>query len=213
MHYSRQEFISKINQQELSMAFIGMSNIGKSYLSKILAMDKNFTRIDVDFEIQKQLGFKTMQEIANWLGFPWQDNYDDRARQYLDLEAKISLKQYANEKNNIVLDTTGSVVHLDSVAINNIKNRYLVIYLKARKDDLAILKKRYFTHPKPTIWGEYFQNSHNFDNKTRLMKDYPKLLMARERLYQDMADIIIPASNFKDCQTPEAILKQISDAL
>ena len=217
MLLSRSQFDDKLEGGRLNIAFIGMSNIGKSYLSKHIEEHNGFARIDVDKQIQIELGLTSMSAIADWLGHPYDTQYQTNARAYLKHEGIISLNE-TTEGGNTVLDTTGSVIHLAKTTQNKIKARYLVVYLKASEDDLVMLKERYFRHPKPTIWPQQFiakmDDSTSASGKNALMHLFPNLLAYRAGLYENMSDIIIPAQNFHGKLTNnEGILAKIRSAL
>lgn len=61
------EMMQHVETEDFRLAFVGMSNCGKSYRSRILQNDVDFFWYEVDREIQKKLGFDTMDEIAAWM--------------------------------------------------------------------------------------------------------------------------------------------------
>ncbi len=211
MKLSVKEFEAKINADSLRIAFIGMSNIGKSHLATMLGRIDGFCHFEVDKQIQNSLGFGSMAEISDWLGFPWDKEYKRRASKYLQLEARHSLN--AKAQKSLILDTTGSVVHIDNNSIKTIKQNYLVIYLKAKKEDIAKLRNTYFQQPKPTIWGDYYKKYQGLSEPDSLLKSYPGLLAARDKLYSEMADIIIDASGFHGVEKGRQVLQMIKSAL
>jgi len=217
MLLTRPQFDNRLESKRLNIAFIGMSNIGKSYLSKQLETQNEFSRIDVDKQIQTALGLTSMNAIADWLGHPYDTQYQTNARTYLKHEGVISSKE-TTEGGNTVLDTTGSVIHLAKTTQHKIKARYLVVYLKASDDDLIMLKERYFRHPKPTIWPQQFiaemSDSTSASGKNALMHLFPDLLAYRAGLYENLSDIIIPAQKFHgNVANNDGVLAKIRSAL
>ncbi len=217
MLLTRVQFDKRLESGSLNIAFIGMSNIGKSYLSARLGALDGFARIDVDEAIQGKLGLKSMDEMAAWLGHPHEPQYSDNSQTYLQLESEISLAKTKTEQNT-VLDTTGSVIHLAAEDQQSIKKQFLMVYLEASPDDLSMLKERYFRYPKPTIWTDALikklngQSSPSKDDV--LMHYYPHLLSRRAELYEQLSNITIPAAQFTDgADDNGGILPQIRNAL
>jgi len=61
------EMMQHIKQGDFRLAFVGMSNCGKSYKSRILQDNAGFFWYEVDRAIQKSLGFDSMDQIASWM--------------------------------------------------------------------------------------------------------------------------------------------------
>ena len=70
-----EEFDAHTANRTLRISFVGMSNCGKSYRSKILARDSDFFWYRVDGDIQKSLDLENEEEIASWLGYPTSPTY------------------------------------------------------------------------------------------------------------------------------------------
>ena len=75
---TKSEFDAHIANKTLRLAFVGMSNVGKSYRSKILRDESGFDWYQVDKEIMKSLGFSSMEEVSKWLGLPHAVTYQER---------------------------------------------------------------------------------------------------------------------------------------
>jgi len=221
MQLSRAQFDQHLSRGTLKIAFIGMSNIGKSYLSKILETTASFTRIDVDKAIEAALGLGSMDAMAAWLGYPYENKHSANAKTYLRLEGEISLAP-ASVQENSVLDTTGSIIHLPAQDQQDIKNQFLMVYLEASQDDLSMLQERYFRHPKPTIWAEalidklrqHVVGSKDKSKNDALLHYYPQLLQHRAKLYRQLSDVTIPAAQFTNAsKDPSCIIGHIRAAL
>ncbi len=204
MKLTRTEFDNALNGQELHLALIGMSNIGKSITARRIAASGLFKNIEIDSLIGEELGLPDMQALADWMGFPWQDGYAERAQRYLEAESALSLGDFGT--GNQVLDTTGSVIHIANEKKNALSDRYLCIYLEAQQSDIDRLAELYFAHPKPTIWGQYYQLNTGEEPRHALLRCYPHLLEARAKLYADLADVTIPANDLYALQTGDEIL-------
>ncbi|MCF6274319.1 MAG: hypothetical protein L3J05_00970 [Robiginitomaculum sp.] len=194
MCISATAFDEKRAQDELRIALIGMSNIGKSYTAERIAKANGFVCYDVDAAIQDEMGMVDMQDMATWMGHPYADGYADKAAKYLAVESRLSLRADAHDKN-LVLDTTGSVIHIPDADLTTLKNKYIIIYIKASEADMDKLIERYFNYPKPTIWGNHFRKLPGKSDKQSLLACYPDLLKARAQLYAALADITIDAAD------------------
>jgi len=193
MLLTKQEFQEKLENKTLKIAFIGMSNTGKSFRSDELHNIEDFNYIHVDDEIEKDLNLSSMAEMAAWMGYPFDERYERRSKRYLKLEDQHTKNtEYIKCKNNFVLDTTGSVIHLPQETLTYLSENYLLILLDIEQDQLEHMKKLYFKEPKSVYWGESFSQKDSEDTVDALKRCYPKLLEDRKQKYRDLADIIIP---------------------
>ena len=64
-HLTQEEFDSHVEKRTLRLAFVGMSNAGKSHRARVLAEELGFTCYDVDGEILGALGFTNAEEPLN----------------------------------------------------------------------------------------------------------------------------------------------------
>lgn len=192
MIITKSEFYKNIKNKSLHIAFIGMSNVGKSFRSNELKKIKNFELCSIDSEIEKELNFSSMGEMSAWMGFPFEKKYIERSKRYLELEEKYSKMNFA-KNNNFVLDTTGSVVYLSNETQKFLKENYLIVLFDVTQSTLEKMKKLFFETPKTLCWGDSFNKLENETNKESLNRCYPKLLNDRINLYRNLADVIIPA--------------------
>ena len=152
-----EEFDAHVRNGTFRLSFVGMSNVGKSHRSKILQRELDFIWFHVDGEIQKLFGFESMDEVSTWLGQPTSEGRNEREAQYLKVENRLT-KQASMQTNgkNLVFDTTGSVVHLDTSTIKVLREYCLVVHLDVREDSLYDMVEKYFKHTKPMIWRGYY---------------------------------------------------------
>jgi len=137
MLLSSADFDAKRAKGDLSIALIGMSNIGKSYTAHRIAKANGFAHYDVDTLIQAKMDNPSMAAMAKWMGQPYADGYAHRAAEYLALETELTLAA-DQQSGNQILDTTGSVIHIDDSALKAIKNNYLIVYIQANLGDIDI---------------------------------------------------------------------------
>lgn len=191
MKLSSKQFLSKLNDGELKLAFVGMSNIGKTFLAKKISEAYNMNLIEVDKKIWESLGFDDMEDFADWQGHPYEEGYKEREKELIELEGNATKKSVENAEGNSLLDTTGSVIYIDPAIRRSIKEKFYVVHIKAETSDLERLKWEYFDNPKPLIWRNHFRPRADRTDRENIFECYPKLLMSRAKEYAPMADATI----------------------
>lgn len=202
---TRKEFDAHLADNTLRIAFVGMSNVGKSYRSKVLRGESEFDWYQVDKEIIKSLGFTSMEEIAGWLGLPHVGTYQERERIYLDSEAKHTKVDFIDTHRNLVFDTTGSVIYLEKPTTEWLRENCLIVNLEAGEEYIHTMIRKFFEQPKPVVWnGMYVQKNGETEKKT-LERCYPPLLRDRLKKYRAMAHVNIAAGDVRDKSGSETI--------
>ena len=140
MKLSRAEFDARYAAGTLKVAFIGMSNIGKSYTAMRLATKYDFSLIEVDKIIWENLGHDSMEAFAQWQGHPYTEGYSEREKHSISLETQATRKALKTEKPNPMIDTTGSVIYTDEDVLKTLTEDYYVVYIKAMEDHIERLK-------------------------------------------------------------------------
>lgn len=205
------EFYARLESGDLRLTFIGMSNIGKSFTAMRLRKSHGFSLYEVDEAIQTALELKSMQESADWMGFPYEESYSAREAEYLALESSLTAKAFEGKCGNRILDTTGSVIYLDKATREKLAKDSVIVHIQAGPNNLRRLEKLYFKSPKPLIWNGVYQERKDADKIRSLKDSYPKLLASRMDAYNAMADINLPASLlFEGTTTPDMILERIA---
>ena len=204
------EFDVHIKNGSLRLAFVGMSNAGKSYRSKILRDQAGFLWYHVDNEIQKTLG---IEDLSSWLGHPSSEGYTKRQAEYLGLEDKFT-RQAAIDTGgqNLVFDTTGSVIHLSKETLALLSDNCLVVHLDVGESSLPAMMEKFFANPKPVAWDTFFSMLPGETEEAALRRCYPALLSERLRRYRELAHINIPADDVRDKSAVET-LRIICDRL
>lgn len=208
MQLSRDEFLTRYNQGNLKIAFIGMSNIGKSYLSTRLAKAYGFERTEIDQHIQAKLAYKSMTALATWQGHPYEEGYQQREATYLALEGAATEAALSNVSGLSMLDTAGSVIYLDEKILNRLKTIFYIVYIKASQADLKRLEEMYFQHPKPLIWNNHFTSNPQKSSEDNIRTSYPELIAARQRHYEALADTTLPSNMIYDGHIQDADMWQ-----
>lgn len=201
-----EEFDRHVAEGTFRLSFVGMSNAGKSYRSKVLQNEEGFLWFHVDGEIQKALKFADMEAISSWIGYPTSATYKDREHRYLELENMFT-KQAAKHTNgkNLVFDTTGSVVHLQQDTLQTLKENCLVVHLDVGEASIETMVERFFTEPKPVSWCGYFDMQAGESAEEALRRCYPTLLKERLKQYRSLAHITIPTHQLRDKSGKETL--------
>ena len=197
MLLSRSDFDARLKDDNLHIALIGMSNIGKSHWARRFKRRHGFQHFEVDDGIQEKLSLSSISRSAEWMGHPYDPGYKEKASEYLTLESELT--DIADKiSGNVILDTTGSVIYLDDADRSKLSQNYLVVYLSARPEDLERLVDRFKSSPKPLIWGDHYHKVAGISDQESMMSLYPSLLEKRDEMYREMADIEIEARYIDD---------------
>lgn len=190
-----------------------MSNAGKTYWAKKLE-ENGYTRFSCDEIIEKKLkkelvqyGYCGREDVARWLGQPYERHHKKASLQYLSFE-KESIREIVHNLGNgfkrtedIVIDTTGSVIYLNTHLLEKLQSETLVVLLDTPLSMKKKMHENYLVHPKPVIWGDNFFQNENESVTDALVRCYPKLLEYRSAQYKKYAQItlnyfLLRSSNF-----------------
>jgi len=193
----------------MRIAFIGMSNIGKSFWSKRVAAETGSVRIDCDKLIEKKLAPQLAQEnhrglrgVAKWMGFPFDPSYAHNSQCYKEYEQQVMRETLdrlrLNNDPRLVIDTTGSVIYAGTDILAELRTATRIIYLEASEEHIKALFKRYNAHPKPVIWQDFYQPEAGETSRQALKRCYPELLRDRAERYRALAHVTIPFEQHTD---------------
>ena len=194
MKLTKAEFAERYAKGALKIAFIGMSNIGKSYTALRLATRYEFNLIEVDKIIWENLGHDSMEAFAQWQGHPYTQGYSERERESIALESQATRAALNTQELNPMIDTTGSVIYVDQDVLKKLKQDYYVVYIEAMQDHIERLKVQYFKHPKPLIWAGHYKKIDGLSESESILQCYPKLLESRAKSYAKLADVTLPST-------------------
>lgn len=200
------EFDAHLADKTLRLSLVGMSNGGKSYRSRVLRDEESFLWYHVDDEIQAALGFDDIESIASWLGYPADERYAEHERAYLELENRFT-KNASMQANgqNLVFDTTGSVVHLEPDTLALLRENTLVVHLDVGDSSLEELIQRFYAEPKPVAWCGYYHEERGEATEAAIRHSYPTLLAERLKRYRELAQANIPVSHLRDATGAETL--------
>lgn len=201
-----EEFDVHLKNGTLRLSLVGMSNAGKSYRSKLLHQELGFRWYNIDEQIYKALGFGDIQEISSWLGYPYAQGYLEREKKYLDLENAFT-KQAALEQGteNLVFDTTGSVIQLEPETLEALQKNSLMVHLDVGEDSLALMMERFKKELKPVAWSGFFNMREGEEPEEALSRCYEELLHTRLKKYRELAHLNIPAREVYDTSAEQTL--------
>ena len=185
-------------------SFIGMSGTGKSFWSTRLCREAGFSRVSIDFNIEKMLApligidkFSNQEQVAHWMKGQSDAEFLERQQIYLDLEERCTTEAVVQALDSLsssplVIDTTGSVVHLSDSCIKYLKEKTTVIYLASDGRRVEEMIQHYFIEPRPVIWGDFLTRLEGETFQDSCSRCYPALLGERIRRYKELAHAIVP---------------------
>ncbi|WP_017930445.1 nucleoside/nucleotide kinase family protein [Robiginitomaculum antarcticum] len=211
MQLSQQDYINHLANGTLRLAFVGMSNIGKSYAGRAMADAFDLRIYENDAQIAQTFGLVDMQALADWMHYPDHPHHDERAARYITEETGL-IKKALKPSKGAIFDLTGSAIYCDPAVLSALKQDALIVHISASERDITRLKDLFFENPKPLIWRSAFTTSANEDSKSAMRRCYPELLESRKSAYIALADISIPSKRFRD-MSGEAIAALIGRSL
>ena len=210
MDLSKAEFDRRYSNGTLNIAFIGMSNIGKSYTALRLATRYDLNLIEVDKIIWENLGHDSMEAFAQWQGHPYTGGYEERERHSISLETNATRKALKTKLKNPMVDTTGSVIYIDEAVLKTLTDYFYIVYIEAMEEHIERLKIQYFKHPKPLVWAGHYKKLDGLTQTQSILDCYPKLLKARAKAYSKLADVTLPSTTILN---PDVKIEEIFKAL
>ena len=201
------EFDELLKNNALRISLIGMSNVGKTRRAKSLVADPslNFLWLNGDDLVEAKLqpylegkGFKGVNGVAAWMGQPYEQRYPETQRLFLKFEEEAMAEIDYSVPKNLIIDTTGSVIYLSQKALQQLKQKTLIVYLEATEDIRKLLFERYMPNPKPVVWGSSFNQEKGESDLDALKRCYPQLLEYRAARYKQLADITLPHYVLRD---------------
>jgi shikimate kinase len=187
----------------MRLSLIGMSGSGKSHWSIRLA-EIGFHRFCCDEMIARNLSAEltradgTVMALGEWMGFPYEPNYKERETRYLNHEIRVldEILGYVADANrdseeNIVVDTTGSVIYTGETVLEKLCFHTTVVHFVTPPEVQERMLDAYKARQRPILWRDLFNQQADEAHETALARCYPELLSSRERLYEKWADVTI----------------------
>jgi len=196
------------SDKPLRLALVGMSGAGKSFWTERLAA-ADYPCLCCDTVIEQRLasrlkagGFAGIQGVAAWMGWPDRPTYAERESAYLQEEIAalddVLSRLAKNPQDELVLDTTGSVIYVGNHLLRRLRKQMRVVYLAASTDEQQLLIDRYLDDPKPVLWRGAFQPRAGESPRETVARCYPALMAARRQSYQALAHCVIPVVELRE---------------
>ena len=200
--------MASLFNKQLRLALVGMSGAGKSFWTKRLAAEK-IPAISSDSQIEARLahtlqkgGFRGINGVAAWMGWPDSPTYAEREAQYLSEEIasldEVLTSLERDPQRELVLDTTGSVIYTGNNLLFRLRKLTMVVYLAASSEEQQLLIERYLKDPKPVLWRGAFQPRGGETPHETVARCYPALLAARRQGYQALAHCTIAVAELRE---------------
>jgi len=200
------------SDKPLRLALVGMSGSGKSYWTRRIAA-AGYPPISCDTQIEDRLrsmlqagGYSGINGVAAWMGWPDRSTYAEREAAYLAEEiAALDEVLTSLEKSpaqDLVLDTTGSVIYVGNHLLHRLRKQMLVVYLAASPGEQQLLIRRYLEDPKPVLWRGAFQPRKDEAPRETVARCYPVLIAARRQSYEALAHCSIPVAELRELSLP-----------
>lgn len=191
------------------ITFIGMAGSGKSYWAKRLEEEYSYRLIPCDLLIEQKffpgieqdvsLGAK---KLSSWLGLPWEAGFQEREALCLSAEETVMREVLSElEKNiasgeDIVVDTSGSVVYCSDIVWQKLRNLSTILYFESSAEHIAELFHRFQAKPRPLIWGGRYQQKEGETQDEALQRSFGELVSFRRRLYEELAELRLPFTHY-----------------
>jgi shikimate kinase len=208
----------------LRVALVGMSGVGKTFWTRRLAATGCPT-VCCDDLIEQRLsaqlvseGFRGTSGVARWMGWPDSPTYAEREAAYLSAEIATldqvlrGLEQGTAQE--LVLDTTGSVIYAGNHLLLRLRRLMTVVYLAASVEEQQLLIHRYLSDPKPVLWHGAFQPKPGETPRETMARCYPPLIESRRRAYEALTHCTIPVAGLhQPSPSVDAFLQKIREEL
>ena len=191
----------------LRIALVGMSGAGKTFWTKRLAACGH-PHLGCDDAIEQRLkprldagGYSGIHGVAAWMGWPDSPTYAERESEYLAEEIavldQVLTKLEGDRTSDLILDTTGSVIHSGNNILMRLRRQMTVVYLAASLAEQQLLIERYLSDPKPVLWRGAFQPKRGETPRETVARCYPLLIAARRQSYEALAHRTVPVADLQ----------------
>jgi hypothetical protein len=181
-----------------------MSGSGKSYWSEKLARH-GFRRFCLDALISQKLSDRLRRDdsspltLGEWMGFPFQDGYQEREELYLSSEKQLMAEildwieenACAGPEADVVLDTTGSVIYTGEDLLKRLRSLTTIVYFTVPAVIREAMLRQYVSNPRPVLWRGIFNIEPGETVDEALFRSYNALLDWREAVYRQLARVEI----------------------
>jgi shikimate kinase len=140
----------------------------------------------------------TVMGLGDWMGFPYEPQYQARESTYLACETEVLREILAyiegrghHSDENIAVDTTGSAIYAGEDILARLGHCSTVVHLSTPPEVQRSMFEAYLANRRPVLWRNLFTQRPGEDHTAALARCYPELLATRERLYERYAHVMI----------------------
>ena len=180
-----------------------MSGSGKTYWSLQL-VKLGFSHVCCDDLIAEKLAHELRrpdgkaERLGEWMGFPYELHYRERESRYLACEVAVLTEiiqdleiRGRHVDDDIVVDTTGSVIYTGEEILTRLRRYTTVVHLATPPEIKERMLRKYVANPRPVLWRDKYNKQSEETGEEALRRCYSTLLFSRERLYETYADVKI----------------------
>ena len=135
-------------------------------------------------------------ELGEWMGFPFDPDYEIREATYLACEVDVlaGILDWletggASNREDVVIDTTGSVIYTGESLLARLKSLTTTVHFTSPPPARENMLMAYMDKPRPVLWRGLFDRQGGESDLDALKRCYEILLNTRELLYHELADI------------------------
>lgn len=199
-----------------TITLIGMSGSGKTYWSKKLA-PLGYVHYSCDQFIAIRLSYLlqvdplSLSDLAEWMGKPYEPDYEYKQQQYLAWESQSVIEAYhklMETDHAWVIDATGSFIYLpEDIQMLLTENTHVVV-LDTPEEYLEEMYRVFLSDPKPIVWGEHYQPKPGETPEQALKRCYPELLRWRRERYLKTGHQVMPFEFHRPKETTPELFHQ-----
>jgi shikimate kinase len=183
----------------MRLALIGMSGVGKSYWAERLA-GAGFHWVHADalvaakLEVAAGQRLRTLEEMGQWLGFPYEARYAAGEALYVQHETAVLQEIVAGLSGNLapagplVVDLGGSAIYGGEALFKALRRVVRVVYLEISPEVHEQMFQAYASAPRPLIWRGVALAPEEMRDPAILGRAYRELIAYRERVYAEFCD-------------------------
>jgi shikimate kinase len=162
----------------------------------------------------KSFGYTGINDVSRWMGQPYESRYKKNSQLYLKKEKEvldniIEKLETVHKNQNIVIDTTGSLIYINKESLKKLAKLTTVVYICLTKSIKQQMFQVYINDPKPVFWGQLFNKKSEESDIEALRRCYPLFLEYRTKQYERLAVVTIPHYLVNGRLTVEKIISLI----
>jgi len=199
-----------VKEERRNITLLGLSTPDKKQWVHTLTQELNYEKGCLQEELDEVLhrllqeeGFRGIEDLGQWLGFPREDLPPENEHQYIKCETAIILAWIARLQSaptGVVIDAPASIVHIeDASEFRDLLRTYTtVVLLDTTEEEIERAVERFVALPEPVIWGDHYKPQEREGQKETLARCCRELLVARCLAYRKWAHYVVAPSLYRD---------------